>query len=77
MNESYQITVHGFKTKQQAEQFLRWYEGQGEQDASIQFEQRMIEGVLDVGFMPTDLGKTFPLIWEEENLNLYLDLESD
>jgi len=75
MSKDYQITIHGFKTKQQAEQFIHWYEGQGEQDASIWFECRQVEGELDVDFMPTDLVKTFPLVWEEENLNLYLDLE--
>lgn len=50
----YKINVTGFKTKAQAEEFISWYEGQGEQDAAIWFECRKDEGVLDVDFMPVE-----------------------
>ena len=36
---SYSVTFEGFDTKEQAEEFLAWYEGQGEQDAAIWMEE--------------------------------------
>ena len=51
---NYEVRVTGFKTKAQAEEFMNWYSGQGEQDASIWFECRKAEGTLDVDFMPAD-----------------------
>lgn len=48
----YTVKVTGFKTKAQAEEFINWYEGQGEQDASYWFEARVAEGTLDTDFMP-------------------------
>lgn len=32
MKEEYSVIFKGFKTKEQAEAFASWYEGQGEQD---------------------------------------------
>lgn len=72
---TYQVNVTGFKTKQQAEQFVEWYEGQGEQDAAIWFECRKDEGTLDVDFMPTDCSLTYPLQWDENTLKLVLRIE--
>jgi hypothetical protein len=50
----YEVKIKGFKTKKQAQEFINWYSGQGEQDASVWFEARKAEGKLDVSFMPID-----------------------
>lgn len=37
-DKPYSIKLTGFKTKKQVDDFLAWYDGQGEQDASTWFE---------------------------------------
>lgn len=34
----YSVLIKGFETKQQAKDFMRWYDSSGEQDAQIWFE---------------------------------------
>ncbi len=58
--------IEGFKTQAQAEAFIKWYEGQGEQDAVIWFECRMQEGQIDVDSMNVDCKKTYPLQWKDD-----------
>jgi len=50
----YELNLKGFKTKEQVLAFIKWYEGQGEQEAQVWFEERMSEGEIDVDFMPVD-----------------------
>ena len=38
MNDKYSITLHGFDTKEQAQMFLDWFDGQGEQDITYWIE---------------------------------------
>lgn len=71
----YTLKIDGFKTKEQAEAFLNWYEGQGEQDANIWFECRKSEGGIDVDFMPVDIRKTYPLTWTNNELKAVLDIK--
>lgn len=40
----FSVHVHGFKSLDEAEEFCRWYEGQGEQDIPIWLECRKDEG---------------------------------
>lgn len=68
----YELHIKGFKTKQQVECFIDWYEGQGEQDAIPWFECRMDDENLDVSFMPVDCTK--PYKWVDDCLIAYLDL---
>ena len=65
----YTVNVTGFKTKEQAEQFMAWYSAQGEQDATVWFECRKDEGKLDVEFMPT---KSFTG-WKDNTIGMELD----
>jgi len=51
----FEILIKGFKTKEQAEEFYSWYEGQGEQDACVWFEIAQSKGTMDVSFMPVDV----------------------
>lgn len=73
----YTLTIKGFKNKQQVEEFASWYCGQGEQNASIWFECRCEEGVLDVSTMNVD-GSKMVGNWKiedgETNLDLHLDI---
>ena len=47
----YEIRITGFKTKEQANEFISWYEGQGEQEAQVWFEIAKDAGKIDVDFM--------------------------
>lgn len=69
----YKIMIEGFKTKAQAEAFIKWYEGQGEQDACIWFECRKQEGKLDVDSMMVNYRKTYPLNWDNHILNMVVN----
>lgn len=35
----YELVIKGFKNKDEAETFLSWYSGQGEQDAAYWYEE--------------------------------------
>ena len=48
MSEQFQITIKGFKTKAQAKAFYDWYENQGESDSPYWFEERQLDGEIDV-----------------------------
>jgi hypothetical protein len=52
----YGVLFKNFETRQQAEEFARWYEGQGEQDIGFWFEE---------AGLPTPYTKT---ITSKENL---------
>lgn len=49
------VTVKGFNTFEEANQFCSWYCGQGEQDASIWFEERKSEGLITSRFMESQI----------------------
>lgn len=57
----YTLKIEGFKNKRQVEEFIHWYEGQGEQNAADWFDARMTEGELDVDFMPVHIQETYPI----------------
>lgn len=54
---SIKVVVEGFNTIAEANEFCNWYEGQGEQDASIWFECRKDEGKIPSRFMPSQSTK--------------------
>lgn len=60
-DEQYTLKIEGFKSKRQVEEFIRWYGGQGEQNAADWFDARMAEGKLDVDFMPVHIQETYPI----------------
>jgi hypothetical protein len=39
MDKTFKVTFTGFETEEQAKTFADWFEGQGEQDASIWMEE--------------------------------------
>ena len=69
----YSVKVVGFKTQEEAKQFIKWYEGQGEQDISIWLECRKSEDLIDIRYLDTDCSKTYPIKFDENNeATLYL-----
>ena len=70
----FNVMATGFKTKAQAEAFIHWYEGQGEQEAITWFECRKDEGKIDVDSMPCDCKKTFPLKWNGDTTKMALKI---
>lgn len=73
-NTEFTLTLKGFKTKEQVQAFINWYEGQGEQDAWVWFECLQGEGTLDVSSMNVDVDK--PYKWEGNNLTAYIKPEA-
>ena len=55
--EGFKVVVTGFKTQAEADAFIGWYEGQGEQDACIWFECRKDEGEIECRSMIIDMAK--------------------
>ena len=66
----YKVEIEGFNTKEEAEEFINWYSGQGEQDADIWFDCRKEEGTIDASSMNVDCGKTFPLSWTDKTVKM-------
>lgn len=66
------VLVSGFDTEAEAEAFIDWYSGQGEQDAGIWFECRQAEGEIDSSFMPCKGADTFPVTFKDGQANLVL-----
>jgi hypothetical protein len=71
--DNFELRIKGFKSKVQVEAFISWYEGQGEQDASVWFECRKEEGDIDVDSMPVDV--SIPLVWNENTLTAHLKID--
>lgn len=64
---SIKVVFDGFDTIEQAKQFIDWYEGGGEQDASTWLED---ESDLDAAYV--DLSK--PYLYTEDSITCYLKL---
>lgn len=71
----FSLHITGFKNKKQVKAFIEWYEGQGEQDASIWFEEMMLQDKLDVEFMPVDIKKTYPIKFNGNEATMVLKIE--
>jgi hypothetical protein len=69
----YEVVIKGFKTKAQAEVFIQAYEGQGEQTAWIWYEDRKLEGIIDVESMNVNCRETYPLTWEDNQVTMVVD----
>lgn len=66
------VKITGFNTKEEAEQFILWYDGQGEQDIPFWLECRKDEGKIDVDTMNVDLEKTFPFKWNDNAVQMFI-----
>lgn len=52
---NYTLQIDGFNDINEVQEFINWYEGQGEQDAAIWFEERKNEGKIGTRFMPMNM----------------------
>lgn len=68
----FKLEISGFKSEAEVEAFIKWYEGQGEQDASIWFEEAKMRNLIDRDFMPVDCSKTYPIQFENNIGKMYL-----
>lgn len=57
---TFSVKLNGFNTQAEAQAFLDWYGGQGEQDAGTWFECRVDEGEIQTTFMPLDYSDVAP-----------------
>jgi hypothetical protein len=77
----FSLKINGFRDEAEARAFIEWYEGQGEQDATIWFECRMEEGEIDRDFIGVDIYKPYVvegdtlIAWVEEFQERDLDRE--
>lgn len=55
--KGFKVVVSGFNTQAEADTFIGWYEGQGEQDSCIWVECRKEEGIINSRSMMTDMQK--------------------
>ena len=68
---TFKVELTGFKTKAQAEAFVDWYGGAGEQDAAVWFEEADdLDGV-------TFMGTTGPQEWNGDTLTQALNMSGD
>ena len=67
---TFKVEISGFTSKVQAEQFVIWYEGQGEQHVSDWLECRARNNEADCSSLNVDCLKTYPLTWENEVLKM-------
>lgn len=51
MKEEFKVVITGFSSLKEAEEFVNWYAGQGEQDSSVWFECRKEEGLIKPSVM--------------------------
>jgi hypothetical protein len=70
--DEFSLTLKGFKTKEQVQAFIDWYEGQGEQDSTIWFEEAKHQGKIDVDWMGVDLSKKYK--WDGNNLIAHVEV---
>lgn len=61
----FKLEISGFRSEAEVKAFIRWYEGQGEQDASIWFEEAKMRGEIDRDFMPVNCRATYPIKFED------------
>lgn len=47
MKDDFKVIITGFSSLAEAEEFVSWYAGQGEQDSTIWFECRKDEGLIE------------------------------
>ncbi len=67
MTEKITVQLTGFKTKKQAEEFVRWYCEAGEQDSAIWFDDR--KDKIGCRFISIE-GEEFPLKWNDNTLSV-------
>ena len=71
IDKNYTLHIKGFKTKSQLMEFIAWYEGQGEQDSSIWFEEAKQNGKIGVSSMFMNMTKGTHV--ENDDVTIWID----
>ena len=71
----YNVKISGFNTQAEAEAFIGWYSGSGEQEAEAWFQERARDGLIESTWMGVNSTRTFPLEWEEGNDTIEMVIE--
>lgn len=66
----FSVIVKGFPTKEAAEAWVGWYEGQGEQDVSTWMDEQLNARTS----ANTDCQATYPLEWDNDTVELFLNV---
>jgi hypothetical protein len=69
---SYELHIKGFKTKDEVEAFISWYEGQAEQDITVWLQDRKYEGKDVRKYLDTDITATYPIKWQNNVASLQI-----
>jgi len=69
----FSVVITGFSSKAEAEAFVEWYDGSGEQNSFIWFEARKFEGKIKHSIMNVS-SKIFPLKWNNNSIEMKLEL---
>ena len=56
---TYSLKINGFRSMKEVESFINWYEEQGEQYASIWFEEAKLQRDIDRDFIGVDTNKPY------------------
>lgn len=62
---TYSLKINGFRNMNEVKAFINWYEGQGEQGASIWFHEDVLQGNMDRDFIGIDTSKPYEV--KDEN----------
>lgn len=57
----FNVLVSGFKSRAEADEFIKWFSGQGEQDLAYWFEEAASKNPDIRPALIVDIGKTFPI----------------
>lgn len=65
------VLIKGFKSTEEAEEFITWYSEQGEQDLGVWLESVASEKVRD--FLQCNCKKTFPIKVVDNTIPMYIE----
>lgn len=71
MND-FKVEIRGFRSQEEVNTFIRWYERQGEQDISPFLEEECAKGKIDRERFAVNGEKTFPIQSENRTSILWL-----
>lgn len=57
----FNVLVSGFKSRAEADEFIKWFDGQGEQDLAYWFEEAASKNPDIRPALIVDIEKTFPI----------------
>lgn len=69
----FKVEIRGFKSQEEADEFIEWFSDQGEQDLSCWFEEASRDNPAIRPFLLVECNKTFPIKHTDKTSILELD----